>query len=837
MDLLATLVGRERLQVLGSLVFCLVAFCLMAGSPEIVDYRKDGDRFEIVASREADRSYDLEASTDLQSWGLLQSRYPSAEGAQSSMAFADLQAGNLKQRFYRVAAGSDPKSERPNILFIMTDDQAPWAVKAAGHPHAVTPNMDRIYREGAVLPNMFTPTPVCSPSRASLMTSRYGTELGITDWIHPGREPDLGLPPEMTVWPEVLANAGYVNGLVGKWHLGTRDRFHPTTMGYDYFMGFRGGGNSPEDPSLEKNGQRRQFDGFTPDILTDHAMEFIREHQKAPWMLSLHYRAPHTPWLPVHDEDWELFKDLDPTIPNPHYPKLDIDRVKRMTREYLASIKSVDRNLGRLLAFLEELELSKETVIIFTSDHGYNMGHNGIWHKGNGHWVLTEPPPATPNIPRWQRPNMYDRSIGVPAAVRWPGKIDPDTVVNETLTFLDWYPTLLAFAGAEVPSDTKIRGRNFLPLLLGEDLQWDNELFGQYSTHHQSRTHMRMWRTREWKLVRDFKNPERDELYHLASDPAERTNLIDSDRTDVKKAIERLHRKIVQRMRDIDDPALEAMKRAYGPPSLLEVDGHVSRRQAILQFSKPVSASTAEALEHYTIEGLPINRAELRPDGETVALHTESQTAGVTYNVRVSGIEDREGRRMEGSEADSFTAWEIVDGELRMEVYRGIGGTSLNSLTAHESFPEAPDRVATVSEVEVPTNVADRYGARLTGWITPEETGDYVFYISSDDDGALLLSPNENRSELEEIARDPHWHRPRDWMNPERRRAVSGHLENQSRPIHLEAGQEYAIEARMKDGGGGDNMAVTWRRSNEPAPSKGDSPIAGRFLSTIAEGR
>ena len=112
---------------------------------------------------------------------------------------------------------------------------------------------------------------------------------------------------------------------------------------------------------------------------------------------------------------------------NPDYPKLDVKKVKQKTREYLASVAGVDRNVGRLLKTLDDLRLADNTIVIFSSDHGYNMGHNGIWHKGNGHWILTGTPEGTPNVPRRQRPNMYDNSIRVPTAVRWPGVVKPGT--------------------------------------------------------------------------------------------------------------------------------------------------------------------------------------------------------------------------------------------------------------------------------------------------------------------------------------------------------------------------------------------------------------------------
>lgn len=313
-------------------------------------------------------------------------------------------------------------ADRPNIVFILTDDQAPRAAGAAGDQRFITPHIDRIFHEGAHLANSFVTTPVCSPSRAGLLASRYGTELGITDWIHPRREPELGIDPETTTWPRLLAGANYHNGLVGRWSLGMPDESHPTRLGYHEYTGLRTAACPVRDLMLEfPDGQMEEVEGYTVDIFTDHALRFIRENRRRPFLLSLHYRAPHEPWLPVRPEDWEPFRDLDPEIPNPDYPNLDIELVKRKTREYLASVKSIDRNVGRLLDLLDDLELTSNTIVIFTSDHGYNLGEHGVWYKGNAIYALTENPPQRwKNIPPDRRPNLWDTSLRVPTAVRWP---------------------------------------------------------------------------------------------------------------------------------------------------------------------------------------------------------------------------------------------------------------------------------------------------------------------------------------------------------------------------------------------------------------------------------
>jgi choline-sulfatase len=456
----------------------------------------------------------------------------------------------------------------PNFVFIQTDDHAPWALRLSGHPDAYTPNLDRLFRSGAYLRNSFTVTPVCSPSRASLLSSRYGTELGITDWINPKLEPSLGLSPDTPTWSKALADAGYTNALIGKWHLGTEDRFHPRVFGFTHFMGFRAGGTAPRDPTLEVAGETKKVPGFEPDILTDDAIAFVRARRNGPFVLFLNYRSPHAPYLPVADEDWARFKDRDVTIPNPDYPDLDVAAVRTRTREYLASVAGVDRNVGRLLAVLDEAKISDRTIVIFTSDHGYNIGHHGIWHKGNGHLITRAAAALPATDPARQRPNMFDNSLRVPTAIRWPGRITPGTVVDGTVTNLDWYPTILAMAGVSGPRGATIRGRSIVPLLDAatkggrRNRGWDNDLYAEYSQHHYVTTEMRAYRTPEWKLVRDFRNAGRDELYHLASDPEERTNLIAEAAVQGKRR--ELNEKLLKRMGMIEKGKTKNEKRIEG---------------------------------------------------------------------------------------------------------------------------------------------------------------------------------------------------------------------------------------------------------------------------------
>ncbi|MCA9264750.1 MAG: sulfatase-like hydrolase/transferase [Planctomycetales bacterium] len=477
---------------------------------------------------------------------------------------------------------------RPNVLFIMTDDQAPTGTSHSGNPELQTPHIDRIFREGTTLKNAFVTTPVCSPARVGYLSSQYGTDVGITDWINPQAEQQLGLDPSLPAWPRHFAQAGYRTGLIGKWHLGTQDRFHPSHFGYDYFMGFREGGNSVKDPTLEVDGQTKVVPGLIVDILTDDALKFIEQHQSEPFLLSLHYRAPHSPWRPVRDEDAAPYNDLDPTLPDPDFPGLDVERVKQMTRDYYASIASVDRNVGRILDLLDRLQLADNTIVIFTSDHGYNVGHHGLWYKGNAHWMLKElPPQRWPNIDRRRRPNLFDQALRVPAAIRWPAHLRAGSAVDQLVTNLDWYPTLLAAASLADATPNNIRGRSFLPLLEGKSLDWNNGLYAEYDMKHGATTRMRAWRTPAWKLIVDFANEGRDELYDLESDPDEKNNVIDSQRAEHVVAKNWLRAELESHLAKLSPTARPVARRS-------NVDGHLDKSAGAVTAAVPFDPAGAQ---------------------------------------------------------------------------------------------------------------------------------------------------------------------------------------------------------------------------------------------------
>jgi uncharacterized sulfatase len=446
--------------------------------------------------------------------------------------------------FAALARAGDTR--RMNIIVITTDDQARWSLGCYGNKEAKTPNLDRLARDGARFANAFTATPVCSPSRASFLTGKYGTQVGITDWITPKEaQGGLGLPDHAVTWMSILQRAGYTTGLIGKWHLGALPQFHPGKKGFDHFMGFLDGGNTPMNPTLEVRGKSEKLKGSLPDILTDDAMEFVKKHKAGPFALMLNFREPHAPYAPTPAEDMAPFKDLDPKIPD--YPNLNVKRVKQLTREYYASVHSIDRNLGRLFALLDDLGLRENTIIIFTSDHGYMIGHHGLIHKGNANWI-------TEGREKERRPNMFDHALQVPLMVRWPKVVRPGTEVTELVSNIDTFPSVLGMLGVESPKDYKNEGMDFAPLLRGKAKHgWRSAVFAQYDPHNGLDGAMRSIRTDRWHLIRQYKkNGQPDELFDLKADPEELRNLYgDAVHREVR---DDLQSRLTEWMRSINDP-------------------------------------------------------------------------------------------------------------------------------------------------------------------------------------------------------------------------------------------------------------------------------------------
>lgn len=437
----------------------------------------------------------------------------------------------------------EPTPDRPNILFIYTDDQATWTIGAYGNKNRLTPNLDKLAGEGTLCRNAFTTTPVCSPSRAGLMTGLYSTQVKIADWLNPSAEPHAGLDPSFLTWPELLKSNGYKTSLAGKWHLGLDPQFHPTRSGFDKFFGFRDGGNRPINPLVEEDGETSVKPGALANMITDKTIDFIQANKNETWLAAIHFREPHAPYAPTDPVDTNAVADLEIDLPD--FPDLQSDRVKKLRREYLAAVHAVDRNVGRLLKLLDELQLNEKTLVVFTSDHGYMIGEHGLIHKGNASWIDKNH--------QGLRPNMFDNAIRVPLIVRQPGRVPAGQTQLHVIRQIDLFPTLVQWVGLGIPTQLKLEGVDASDLFAGKPVEnRDETVFGQYDLKHSGKANMRMIRTPEWKLIVHLEPGGVHELYDLKNDQDERENLW--NRPETVEIRNQLIQQLRTRMKRLDDP-------------------------------------------------------------------------------------------------------------------------------------------------------------------------------------------------------------------------------------------------------------------------------------------
>ena len=428
------------------------------------------------------------------------------------------------------------KKKAPNIVFVLSDDHGAWALGCAGNHEVTTPNIDRIAQQGVRFENFFCTSPVCSPARASLLTGTIPSAHGVLDWIRSGNidaekyaeqgkeDPYDGYIHEdkpirylegMTTYTDVLAQNGYNCALSGKWHLG--DSVSPQ-HGFRYWYTIGRGGCWYYHPDIVENGSITVRHGeYVTDLITQRAIEFLDEmnQEEKPFYLSVHYTAPHAPWGPEHhpDEFLALYENcpFDSTPNVPDHPDSICDPVygteKRNVnlKGYYAAITAMDSGIGKIVERLEQLGLQDDTLLVFAGDNGMNMGHHGIWGKGNGTFPL----------------NMYDTSVKVPFLISWPGMIPKGLVCSQMVSAYDWFPTLLDLLGLDMACTATLPGESFAPLLRG-NLQNDSRSVVIYDEYGPAR----MIRTNTHKYVCRYPYGP-DELYDLKQDPDEEHNQID----------------------------------------------------------------------------------------------------------------------------------------------------------------------------------------------------------------------------------------------------------------------------------------------------------------------
>ncbi len=439
-------------------------------------------------------------------------------------------------------------ARKPNALLIYTDDHAQWAMGAYGNKEVHTPNMDRLAAAGMRFTRGFT-KPVCSPSRAMLLTGQYSHRLGIPDYIPYGNPVHAGngLPAGTPTVASALKNVGYATGLVGKWHLGYGEKYYPTRYGFDVAEGYRYVPPGKDYPNTGKipylvDGEERARFGKSAEvvsdcttILADRAIDFIRSNQERPFFLFLSFYRPHLAWLPVPEQDYARYRDRPVTVPDPPAgSSMTKEKLEELTRLYYANITCADRNMGRVFEALDGLGLEQDTVVIFIGDNGFMVGQHNLLGKGNARNLHVNERGRI-SRDRGTRANMFEESVLVPFVVRWPGVVKPGTASDALVSTIDVLPTLAAIAGARVSS--AIDGRSFLPLLEGDSAAarrdaWFDTYDMIYLGDNGEKPHLRMIRTDDWKLVlhedehgRPLDAGRRHELFDLKRDPGELSNL------------------------------------------------------------------------------------------------------------------------------------------------------------------------------------------------------------------------------------------------------------------------------------------------------------------------
>lgn len=427
-----------------------------------------------------------------------------------------------------VGFSSESEIKHPNVVIIITDDQGYGDLGITGNPHVKTPNIDNFARENIRF-NQFYVSPVCAPTRASLLTGRYSLRTGVRDTYNGG---SMMATEEITI-AELLKTAGYQSGIFGKWHLGDNYPFRPVDQGFKEslihlaggmgqpgdFTTFFKGDSSYFDPILWYNGEQKAYEGYCSDIFTNEAISFIEQNHQNPFFCLLSFNAPHTP-LQVPEEYYHLYEDIDPALGyednNRPLPEMT-EKDKEDARKVYAMVTHIDDNVGKLLQKLEELQIAENTLVIFMTDNGpeqprYNAGMRGL------------------------KSSVFRGGVRVPFYWRFPALSTGNKDIEATTAHIDLLPTLSELCHVDMPDDRPIDGRSFLHLLKDGDSQYfDNRpLFFYWTRRYPQLYNNIALQQGSYRLIGNtgyHASVDEFELFNHHEDPYERNNTIASNRS------------------------------------------------------------------------------------------------------------------------------------------------------------------------------------------------------------------------------------------------------------------------------------------------------------------
>jgi arylsulfatase A-like enzyme len=389
---------------------------------------------------------------------------------------------------------SGPPAAKPNILLIVADDLGYGDLACYGGKDIRAPNLERLAAQGVRLTDFYASAPICTPSRASLITGRYPQRFGF-DWVINYREKDRGLPARGASLPALLRQRGYATALYGKWHLGYQRRFAPNAHGFDDFFGFLAADldyyahtDALGDPGLYANTELVEEKGYLTDLITERSLAFLKRNVGKPFFLEVAYNAPHFPFqAPDRPDDRRTIRTYGPNVGT--------------RSDYVRMVERMDEGIGKLLAAVDAAGLAKDTLVIFLSDNGgERLSDNGPLFHG--------------------KYTLWEGGIRVPCLLRWPGVLPPRTVVSQPAIIMDLTASMLAAAGAPPPRDP-LDGEDILPILTGKKPAHERtffwrlprpiEYFGQKAV-----------RRGKWKYIYDR---EMELLFELEADGGEKRNV------------------------------------------------------------------------------------------------------------------------------------------------------------------------------------------------------------------------------------------------------------------------------------------------------------------------